>query len=253
MVRFSAFTLACFLGWMTLTGCGTLPSQAQTVTPVASGDLESQVLDIIRNNPEVILESLQNYQRQQQDQQRQAQQRVLDQLSQDPQALIGQSPTLGSPSQAIVLLEFSDYQCPFCARAHEVLKVFMERNGDRVTLVYKHFPLTEIHNEALPAATAAWAAQQQGRYWDFHDALFAQQSRLGEARYREIAQDLGLDVEQFNRDRTSPAALLAVNGDRELALQLGLRGTPSLFLNGQPLELPITVESLESLVANLTP
>lgn len=245
--RFYRLALSCLLG-VTITGCAALTSQAQTLTQAS--DLEAQVLQIIRDNPEVILESLQEYQRAQQEQQRQAQRQVLERMTADVDQFIGQSPTLGATDRKIVLVEFSDFQCPFCAQAHNVLKTFMEQQGDRVTLVYKHFPLTEIHPEALPAATASWAAQQQGQYWAFHDALFAQQQALGEERYGEIARSLGLDMAKFNRDRTSPEALTAVNQDRALAIQLGLRGTPSLFLNGRPIELPLTVEKLEALIAD---
>ncbi|MEB3272285.1 MAG: DsbA family protein [Prochlorothrix sp.] len=252
MVRFYRLALSCLLG-LALTGCTTLSTRAQTLSPSEDlpSDLEAQVLQIIRENPEVILESLQEYQRAQQEQQRQAQRQLFEQMTADVDQFIGQSPTLGSPDRKIVLVEFSDFQCPFCAQAQAVLKAFMDKNGDRVTLVYKHFPLTEIHPEALPAAAAAWAAQQQGQYWAFHDALFAQQQSLGEARYGEIARDLDLDLEQFDRDRTSPAALRAINQDRALAIQMGLRGTPSLFLNGNPIELPLTEEKLESLIAEL--
>jgi protein-disulfide isomerase len=249
-VRLGSLALACWMGWTVLTGCGSLASLAQT--PPIPPDLENQVLQIIRDNPQVILESLQDYQRNQQVRQQQAQQKLLDQMRLDPDTFIGDSPTLGSDDRRIILVEFSDYQCPFCAQAHGVLEAFMAKNGDRVTFVYKHFPLTQIHPEALPAAAAAWAAQQQGKYWEFHEALFAQQGRLGEVRYGEIATELGLDLERFNRDRTSAEALSAINRDRALGEQLGLRGTPTLFLNGQPVELPLTVASLEAQVAALS-
>lgn len=151
--------------------------------------------------------------------------------SQDRSALIGTSPTLGNPNAQIILFEFSDFQCPYCAAAADDINVLMEKQGNNVLLVYKHLPLTQIHPEALPAARAAWAAAQQGQFWPYHDALFAQQARLGEALYSEIAQGLGLDMARFERDRTSPSALAAVEQDLAMATALGLNATPTFVMN----------------------
>ena len=101
-------------------------------------------------------------------------------MTTNPKSAIGDSPSTGSASQQIVLLEFSDFQCPFCARAHDTVKQFMAKNQDKVTLAYKHFPLTSIHPQAMPAAKAAWAAQQQGKFWEYYSALFEGQKQLGD-------------------------------------------------------------------------
>ncbi|MEM9165018.1 MAG: DsbA family protein, partial [Cyanobacteria bacterium P01_F01_bin.4] len=114
--------------------------------------------------------------------------------------LIGGSPTKGAPDAEVVLFKFSDFQCPYCAVASADMKTFMDGRED-VLYVYKHFPLNSIHPEATPAAKATWAAQQQGQFWLYHDGLFAYQDRLGEDYYVELAEIIGLDVEQFNRDR----------------------------------------------------
>jgi protein-disulfide isomerase len=188
--------------------------------------LEEQVLQILRDNPEVILESVQNYQEQQEALQRQAQQTFLQQLQVQPASIIGDSPILGSPEAEFVLLEFSDFQCPFCGQAHTVVQDFMDKHQDEVTFVYKNFPLVQIHPQAQPAALAAWAAFQQGKYWPFHDALFELQNQLGEDLYLALAEDLDLDLEQFNRDRSSSKAVSAINQDVLLAEQAQIRGTP---------------------------
>ncbi len=162
--------------------------------------------------------------------------------STDRSDLIGTSPTRGNPAAQLVLLKFSDFQCSFCRQASGDMKTFMEGHNDDVLYVYKHFPLTQIHPEAMPAARASWAAQQQGKFWDYHDAIFANQDRLNEAVYENIARDLGLDLEQFNRDRTSAASRTAVEEDLRLAQQLQLTSTPTFVLNdllvpgGTPIE-----------------
>lgn len=221
-------------------------SSVVQVALAAPADLEEQVLQIIRKHPQVILEAVQEYQQRQYQEQQQQQQKLAEefgrQLRENPRAVIGDSPQLGSDALRLVLVEFSDFQCPFCARAHDTLKQFMAEHGNEVTLVYKHLPLTSIHPEAMAAARAAWAAHRQGKFWEFHDELFANQSQLGDEFYVATAEKLGLNVEKFNRDRRSRAAERAIQRDMDLASQLGIGGTPHFILNGlsfsgaQPLE-----------------
>ncbi len=161
--------------------------------------------------------------------------------------LIGDSPTKGPLDASVVLLKFSDFECPYCAVAAAEMKTFTDNHEEDVLYVYKHFPLVSIHDEALPAARAAWAAGQQDQFWLYHDGLFAFQGKLGEDYYVELASQIGLDMEQFERDRNSPEAEAAATKDTELALELGLRGTPSFLMTnladsflvpaGAPLEL----------------
>lgn len=154
---------------------------------------------------------------------------VVDDL--DREVLVGDSPTLGNPDAEIILLEFSDFQCPYCARATEPVEAFIEEHENDVLLVFKHFPLTSIHPEALPSALAAWAAGQQGEFWAYHDALFNNQDALGEELYISIAEELGLDLEQFNRDRTSEAAKAAIARDLALAQEFQLNSTPTFIMD----------------------
>ncbi|WP_052050124.1 DsbA family protein [Leptolyngbya sp. KIOST-1] len=151
--------------------------------------------------------------------------------SMDRASLLGDSPTRGNPNAPIVLFKFSDFQCPYCVVAAGNMKSFVGNHEDDLLYVYKHFPLTQIHPEAMPSAKAAWAAQQQGQFWLYHDGLFANQARLGEELYVELAEAMGLDVEQFNRDRASAEAEAAIQQDLDLAEQLRLQGTPSFIMN----------------------
>ncbi|MGB3513143.1 MAG: DsbA family protein [Microcoleaceae cyanobacterium] len=234
---------------LTIGGCNSLAqSDNSEVTP----ELEKQVLKIIRENPEIIIESVQAYQQQQTQQLQVGQQEILKDFKTNPEAKIGNSPTIGSESQKIVLFEFSDFQCPFCEKVQENLKQFMQRHKDRVTLVFKHLPLTQIHPQAIPAARAAWAAQQQGKFWEYHDALFEQQAELGEDLYIQIADELNLDLEQFNSDRKSEAVIAQLKEDIELAQKIGVSGTPFFILNGETFSGAVKVSEMEEALAKVS-
>ena len=151
--------------------------------------------------------------------------------SMDRQSLIGTSPTKGNTNAPVILFKFSDFECPYCAVTAIQMKDFVEKHEDDILYVYKHFPLTHIHDEAIPAARASWAAGQQGQFWLYHYGLFANQDRMGESLYLELAESMQLDMEQFNRDRTSPESAAAVQADLELANALKLTGTPSFVMN----------------------
>ncbi|MEM1168773.1 MAG: thioredoxin domain-containing protein [Cyanobacteria bacterium P01_H01_bin.35] len=232
-----------------ISGCN---SSAQSTNNLTNPELEKQVLQIIRDNPEVIIESVQAYQQEQQQQKQASQQEILQQFKDNPQEQIGDSPTFGSTAQKIVLYEFSDFQCPFCAKAQENLKEFMDKNQDRVTLVFKHLPLTRIHPQAIPAAKASWAAQQQGKFWEYHDALFEQQDKLGEELYLEIANNLGLDVDKFNSDRQSEAATTSIEKDVKLAQKLGVSGTPFFVMNGETFSGAVKLSQMEETLAKVS-
>jgi len=232
-----------------ITSCASTGQSASA--QLSDAQFESKVLEIIRKNPQVILDSVQSYQRSQAQQEEQLRDKVLSQIRQEPRLLLRNSPVTGSASQKIIMAEFSDFECPFCARGHAVVKEFMSRNQNDVTLVYKHFPLSEIHAQAEPAAFASWAAFQQGKFWEYHDALFEQQNKLGEEFYLELAKNLKLDIDRFNRDRQSKEAKEAVKKDFELGKSLGVRGTPSFVVNGIFFSGVPEVKDLEALVAQI--
>ncbi|MEM9568420.1 MAG: DsbA family protein [Cyanobacteria bacterium P01_E01_bin.34] len=213
----------------------------------SSVNLEQQVLDIIRANPDIVLEAVQSYQI---EQQAAAQSQALAQyeialqgIAADPTSEIGQSPIKGAAELQYVLYEFSDFECPFCGRSQPVISEFLGNHPD-VTLVYKHFPLVQIHPQAIPAAQASWAAQQQDKFWEYHDALFANQGRLGDDYYLELASELNLNMAIFERDRQ--AASDAISRDIRLGESIGLNGTPFFTLNGIPLPGAVPLEALES-------
>jgi protein-disulfide isomerase len=229
--------LLLILGW-------SFPAQAIGI----NSPIEQQVLEIIREHPEVIIESLQAYQQEQQQKLQQARQEFLGDLITNPQAIIGKSPITGSPQLKTVLVEFSDFQCPYCAEAHKTLKDLVAKYPDQLTLVYKNFPLVSIHDQALPAAQAAWAAGQQGKFWEYHDALFTNQKQLGEELYLDIAKNLDLDLAKFKRDRI--LADTPVQTDSQLSRQLGLSGTPSFIIKSEKFSGAVQLSDIEKYLAN---
>ena len=221
-------------------------AQSTKVSP----QLEKQIIEVLRKNPEIIVEVLQKYTAEQEQKQRKAQAEAIKQARKNTKALIGDSPVLGASDRKIVMLVFSDFQCPFCATANKGVKEFMTKHKDKVTLVYKHFPLTQIHPEALPAARAAWAANKQGKFWEYHDALFANQAKLGEAFYLETATSLKLDTTKFNSDRK--AADNFIVQDFQLGRKIGIDGTPTFIMNGEVVTGAASLADLEKALAQVT-
>ena len=108
----------------------------------------------------------------------------------------------------------------------------LEKNPDSVKLVFKHFPLRN-HKFAMKAAIAALAAEKQGKFWEFHDLLFKNYNRLNEQKVKEIALQLNLDMEKFEKDRKDPALTAIINRDLSEGMKAGVRGTPAVFINGR--------------------
>lgn len=235
--------------------CTSLVSLMLVLSPAfandLSSDVEQQVLQIIRKHPEVILESIQDYQQQQQEKEKQKRLSLLQSIKTNRKQFIGNSPTLGRRNSKEILIEFSDFQCPYCADVHTTLKQFVADHKDDVSLVYKHYPLVQIHAESITAATAAWAAYQQDKFWQFHDFLFAHQDKLGESLYLQAAKDLGLDLTQFERDRKSQDASTAVQKDMELAQKLGISGTPFFVMNEETFSGAVQESFLENRLARM--
>lgn len=233
--------------FLLLGACAQTPIQPP---PLDEKLIEMKVLQVIRENSGQVLATLAQYQQEQAT----AQQKAADdaqraQISKlDLPTLVGDSPTLGDPRQKLLLFEFSDFQCPFCASASATLKKFIEKHDDEVTLVYKHLPLTDIHPEAERAARAAWAAGRQSKFWEYHDALFAQQRELREATYGSIATKLGLDEKKFDSDRRSDAAGTSIQRDLALGTQLQISGTPFFLMQDEPFAGALPLSALEEIL-----
>ena len=138
----------------------------------------------------------------------------------------------GNPEAPITLMSFSDYQCPYCIRSELVLNEVLARYPGRVRLIHRHFPLDNIHPFARPASEAAMCAEEQGRFWDFHDAIFAREGRLSSASFGEIAAELDLDATALAECIDEGRHRQAVQADLVDGQQAGVTGTPAYFVNG---------------------
>jgi predicted DsbA family dithiol-disulfide isomerase len=142
------------------------------------------------------------------------------------------SPILGKKDAPITLVVFSDFQCPFCSKVQPLLDEILKKNPDKLKVVFKHLPL-QMHKNALPAALASIAAQEQGKFWEMHDALFAAAKDLSKENIEKAAKDIGLDMEKFNKDLAGSTVQEKLKKDMLDAGKAGVGGTPTLFINGR--------------------
>jgi protein-disulfide isomerase len=162
---------------------------------------------------------------------------------------------ISDPANAeVTIVEFLDFQCPACAVASGVVTDIKDEFGDRVEIIIRHYPLTDIHPNALSSALAFEAAAAQGATVGMYDALFASQQEWGRsstsqaALFRGFADELGLDMAEYDRTIAAPETLARVARDRDDAVGLGLQGTPSFFIDGEPAALE-SFDDLRTLVA----
>lgn len=163
----------------------------------------------------------------------------------------------GNTESKVKLVEYSDFQCPACASFQPILNGLMEEYGDRISLEYKHFPLP-IHPFSLPAAVAAEAAGQQGKFFEYHDMLFSGQQAWSNSPtpntfFLQYAQDLELDVDTFKRQMTATALRDKVKSEMEEGRQLDITGTPTFFLNGRKMEFDTFQSFMEQIVVAIDP
>lgn len=147
------------------------------------------------------------------------------------------APFLGKAEAPVEIVVFSDFQCPFCAKMGQLFTQVLEKNPDTVKIVYKHFPL-RTHQYASLAALAAIAANEQGKFWNIHDLLFESHQELNQQKIIEIAQKVQLDMKRFNEDMGKAATKERLTKDINDGQAAGVRGTPTVFINGrQPAQL----------------
>lgn len=142
------------------------------------------------------------------------------------------APSRGSPMAPITIVEYSDFECPYCGRAHPVIQQALSQYEGRVRLVFRHFPLSS-HPHSMPAARAAVAAGNQDRFWEMHDLLFEHQRQLEEEDLERYAQQLDLDMDRFRADMQSAATQERIEREKEEGVRLGVEGTPTFFVNGR--------------------
>jgi protein-disulfide isomerase len=156
--------------------------------------------------------------------------------------------TRGGADASVEIVEFADFQCPFCGQLEPVMKRVIAGFGDRVRFVWKDFPLSSIHEHAEAAAVAARCAGEQGAFWQYHDLLFDNQESLSSDQLRQYARDVALDSTQFDRCVADPAATLGIRADVEEGTLRGVEGTPTVFINGETLSGALEYEAYETVI-----
>ncbi len=148
---------------------------------------------------------------------------------------VNNSATKGPEDAPVTITVFDDFQCPYCARLLPTLENVVNAYPTQVRLVFKHFPLS-MHKFARQAAIASIAARNQGKFWPLHDQLFANYNKLNDGRIRELAESVGLDMARFDKDVANPALAQEIADDVKLGTDSGVRGTPSVYVNGVQLK-----------------
>ncbi|MBX4187795.1 MAG: DsbA family protein [Candidatus Doudnabacteria bacterium] len=162
---------------------------------------------------------------------------------------------VGNTEAKVQLIEYGDFQCPACASFDPILKRLMEENSDWINFSYRHFPLKEIHKNALKAAYASEAASNQGKFWEYKELLYSNQAEWASmfdpmAKFVEYANNLSLDEDKFISDVESSEVRIKVDSDYKTGLASGFNSTPTLVVNGRVVANPPTYEQLVELLKN---
>lgn len=159
-------------------------------------------------------------------------------------------PARGQSAAPVTIVEFGDFQCPYCKQAEASLRAVMAQYPRDVRVVFRNLPLTQIHPNAEIAAQAAVCADRQGKFWEMHDEMYDDQSALNEQSLKSTATRLGLDAKRFSTCITDGSTSQSIAADAKAAGELGLEGTPYFFINGRPLDGNVPVEQFHSIIAD---
>ena len=162
---------------------------------------------------------------------------------------------LGSPSTGVTLVEYGDYQCPYCEQYQPTLNAVTNEFKDQIQFQFRNFPLVNVHQNAFAAARAAEAAALQGKFWEMHDALYVPADWQSwtvatdpTTFFSQYAKQLGLNVKQFKTDFASSAVNDIINADEAKGTELGVQGTPTFFLDGKMITIPNSVPAFEKII-----
>jgi len=167
-----------------------------------------------------------------------------------PPAVTNDDHKQGNAQAKVVMIEYSDFQCPFCKQHHETLKKILNDYQGQVLWVFRHFPLTSIHPQANKAALASECASEQGKFWEYADKLFANQSSLSDDYYSQLAGELNLKIDQFNNCLNSSKYQSKVTEQSQDGQQAGAKGTPATFVNNQLVSGAVPYDQFKTAIDN---
>ncbi|MCL5114116.1 MAG: DsbA family protein [Patescibacteria group bacterium] len=161
----------------------------------------------------------------------------------------------GNPNAKVTLVEYSDFQCPACAAYHPLVSQLLAELNGKIYFVYRFFPLIQIHQNAMNSAQAAYAAGQQGKFWEMHDLLFETQTSWADSQkarevFTDYAKKLKLDMDKFKADFDSEKGKSLINDEYSKGLGIGINSTPTFFVNGEKIQNPRTYGDFKSLISN---
>jgi protein-disulfide isomerase len=227
----------------------TMPERLVAAAPAPTGDkaaLGKAIREYLIANPEVLVEAMQELERKQDSQHDSAAQKAISenhaQLVSDPE-----SPIAGNPNGDVTIVEFSDYQCPYCKRAHGAVKSVLAADS-KVKLVFKDLPI--LGEPSRIAALAALASRTQNKHLALHNALMEYPGKLDRDKIMEIARSVGLDVAQLQKDMDDPKLKEIIDRNMALASQLGVRGTPAFVIGKQFVPGAVDADTLKQLIAD---
>jgi protein-disulfide isomerase len=229
---------------------GTMPiDMTAASSPATTGDkaaLGNSIRDYLMANPEVLVEAMQELERKQDSQRDTVAQKAIQEnrakLMSDPE-----SPIVGNPNGDVTIVEFSDYQCPYCKRAHSAVKAVLAADS-KVKLVFKDLPI--LGEPSRIAALAALAARAQNKHLALHDALMESNGKLDRNRIMEIAGSVGLDVARLQKDMDDPKLKDIIERNMALASALGVRGTPAFVIGNQFVPGAVDADTLKRMISD---
>lgn len=171
-----------------------------------------------------------------------------DNLSLRPIIESKDDPILGPAEAAVTIVEFSDFQCPFCRQSFPIIRELEKYYQGKIKVIYRDFPISQIHPDAMLAHLAANCAYEQGKFWAMHDKIFQNQERIKENDLKNYAAQIGLDRMAFNSCLSSNKYTQEINEDLQNGLTLGVSGTPTWFINGYKLEGVISLDTWKDLI-----
>ncbi len=220
--------IACFISLFLVRvyGYETQDHYANTLTEERVKEI---VIDVIKKNPKLLYEVISTYVREQQEK-NELVVAFKHRISGIP--INSYNPSIGPNNAPITIIEFTDFQCPFCKRASQTIDELLHLYPNKIRLVFKNLPLPTIHKHSLSAAKAAMAANKQGMFWPYYDMLFDNSPKLNKKLYINLARSLGLDIKRFKSDMKSDVIDKQIKSDIELAKKFGINATPTFVING---------------------